>query len=256
MAKPVYTFNAFHLGDNLVHLHFLRKAALQNPERSFLHFAQWQYLRQLRDVISDVPNVQLGEFSHMIPTFSIDAWRGAGGFWYSHPNRNDFVQFHLEWFEILARKMDLENPIKNATQMLFDYPMLKATETDDLATEILVINSPPGSNQLVNYDAIALERLSIDLRSKGHFVTSTWPLNPNGEYYFSATDIGRISQRVHTIVMVSTGPSWPTFNIWNQTTVNRRIILLDNERVNLAPNTVHCSRMQEVEEQLKEDGLL
>jgi hypothetical protein len=72
----------------------------------------------------------------------------------------------------------------------------------------------------------------------------------------SVTEIGHLSLHCHTILMVSTGPSWPTFNIWNQDTVMHRIILLEPERVNLAPNTTHCATIDEAAEVLKGIGLL
>jgi hypothetical protein len=56
--------------------------------------------------------------------------------------------------------------------------------------------------------------------------------------------------------MVSTGPSWPTFNIYNQATVELRIIMLDNEKINIAPNTVHVSNEDQIWEVLKAKKLL
>src|SRR5256885_13686177 len=101
--NPTRTFNAYHLGDNLIHLNFLRKVALANPDRRFVHYAQWNYLGQLGEVVVDIPNIELADFNYMMPADAIDSWRGANGFWYSHPNRNDFVAFHIEWFDKVAR---------------------------------------------------------------------------------------------------------------------------------------------------------
>src|SRR5258705_8913617 len=120
------THNAYHLGDNLVHLHFLRKVALDNPDRQFVHYAQNQYNWQLRDVIKDVPNIKLDDFGYTLPSDSINAWRGDKEFWYHHPDRNDFVKFHLEaWFPYLCERMQVENPMRTATDMLFDYPAIQ-----------------------------------------------------------------------------------------------------------------------------------
>lgn len=269
VLSPIRTHNAYHLGDNLIHLHFLRKIALQNPDRQFIHAAQWQYLGQLRELVDDLPNVHLEEFSHHTPSSSIDAWRGSNGFWYRHPDRNDFVGFHLEWFEILARKMGVENPIKNAGQMLFDYPKL-ANASSSINAEILVINSPPGSGQFHDYNEFALGNLAEKLAIAGHATVITHPLrrvalpkNLFCTYNMTVTDIGRMtvpspSRPVNcsTILMVSTGPSWPTFNIFNQESIKRRIILIDSERVKLSPNTVHYQHIEQAEAQLKGDGLL
>src|SRR6266699_2586382 len=126
MSDAIRTHNAYHLGDNLVHLNFLRRAALENPGRRFVHRAQWNYLDQLREVVADVPNIDLSDFNYMMPTNSIDAWRGAGGFWYSHPDKFDFTKFHIKsWFPHLAKRMGIENPIGSTSDMLFDYPAIQ-----------------------------------------------------------------------------------------------------------------------------------
>ncbi len=245
------THNAYHLGDNLVHLNFLRKVALANPDRQFVHAAQWQYLRQLQDVIADVPNVELKDFNYTTPGDSINAWRGDKQFWYSHPDRNDFVKFHVEaWFPYLADRMGVENPIILPVDMLFDYPAilgdLKASDID-----VLIINSPPGSGQFREYNESSFEPIITRMAEKGLQVVSTWPAKG-----LSVTQIGNLSLYCHTILMVSTGPSWTTFNIWNSISVKNRIILLEPERVNLSPNTMHCATVDEAAEVLKGAGLL
>ena len=84
----------------------------------------------------------------------------------------------------------------------------------------------------------------------------TYVYGIDNAYGLSVTDIGKISQNCHTILMVSTGPSWPTFNIFNQESVKLRIILLDSERVNLSPNTIHCDSIRGAEFALKKFWLL
>lgn len=257
------THNGYHLGDNLVHLHFLRKVAIANPDREFVHAAQWQYLKELQDVVVDVPNLKLTDFNYLTPSDSIDAWRGAQGFWYSHPDRFDFVKFHVEsWFPFLADRMNVDNPVTNRQEMLFDYPAITNRPPGKIypVVDILVINSIPGSGQLPNVDVYGLGRLATRMVQKGFSVATTMTVSPEilstSVLAYSVTEIGYLSLGCHTILMVSTGPSWPTFNIWNQDTVKNRIILLEPERVYLSPHTIHCSRIEEAEEVLKEAGLL
>ncbi len=260
------THNGYHLGDNLVHLHFMRKVALANPDREFIHAAQWQYIRQLGDLTSDIPNLNLTEYGYLTPSDSINAWRGDKQFWYSHPDRLDFVKFHVEaWFPYLAGRMNVENPIKCAKDMLFDYPAIQKSPHDkfDLGCDILIINSTPDSGQLTGYDGFELGNVALRLADKGHRISATAMIqrdHPNirrtCDVNYSVTAIGHLSLHCHTILMVSTGPSWPTFNIWNQESVKNRIILLDNERVNLSPNTTHCRTVDEASEVLKGIGLL
>ncbi len=255
------THNAYHLGDNLVHLHFMRKVALANPDRQFIHAAQWQYLSQLKDLVSDIPNLGLTDFNYMTPPDSIDAWRGANGFWYQSEIRNDFVRFHIEqWFPHLCERMKVENPIKCAKDILFDYPAIRTQPRQPTGCDILVINSPPGSGQFSGYDQYQLAIVAGAMARNGQsvVVTDEFPKNLVSTHRlgYTVTEIGYLSLYCHMILMVSTGPSWPTFNIWNQDTVMHRIILLEPERVNLSLNTTHCATIDEAAEVLKGAGLL
>jgi hypothetical protein len=261
----IRTHNPYHLGDHLVHLNFMRRAALANPEHTFIHHAADQYLHQLRDLVEDIPNLKLEEFTHMTPHDSINAWRGVDRIWYDHKNRNDFVSFHLEWFELLAKKMKIENPIKTPKDMLFDYPSIRRPIESALPIpfDVLVINSAPGSGQFQNYNAYELSRLARVMGENGFKVICTSNIPNRNKNVFSTMDenlsvtkIGHLSLHCPTILMVSTGPSWPTFNIWNTESVTNRIILLTEERIYLTPNTHHCSEIYYATEILRNIGLL
>jgi hypothetical protein len=261
--KTIRTHNIWHIGDHLVHLNFLRRVALENLDCKFIHYAGWHYLSELRDAVSDVPNIELAELNYMLPADSINAWRGDNQHWYDHPRRNEFVAYHLEWFDFLAKRMGVKNPVKKPADMLFDYPaILKPIGgAGNQPFDVLVINCRPGSGQFQRYSEFALAALADRMAARGHKVIATDPL-PNSKVQstrksgLTITQIGHLSLHCHTLVMVSTGPSWPTFNIWNTETVKERILLLDTERVWLSPNTYHCDHMPEVEARLQQAGLL
>jgi len=267
VSEPtIRTHNAYHLGDNLIHLNFLRRIALNNSDRQFVHYCDWHLKRQLKDVVQDVPNIKLLELNYLLPNDSIDAWRGAHGHWYNHPNRNDFVGYHLEWFESLSERMGVENTVKIPGDMLFDYPAIIESTLDgvfQVPFDVLVVNSAPGSGQFRNFDKHGLSMLASQMAKNGLEVVVTSPV-PNylghvpstSSRGLSVTQIGTLSLHCSHILMVSTGPSWPTFNVWNLNAIKNRIILLDEERINLSPNTFHCTQITEASEVLKQCGLL
>lgn len=245
------TINAFHLGDNLLHLHFLRKLAAAHPEDHFIHAAQEGHLWQLCDLVADVPNLSLIAMKDAAPG-CINAWRGGGGWFYRHPARNDFVRVHLDWFALLAKRMGYESPIKCAADMLFDYPALKVT-WDAPQDCVLVVNSRPLSGQWTGFSSDLFDQIVSQLRSAGHHVITTNPA-PDGR---SVTNIGQISQHCRAIVGVATGPIWPTFNAWNRTSVQLRLLLNDSEVVNIEPaTTVHAHSLHEVPQILREHAIL
>jgi hypothetical protein len=264
----IRTHNAWHLGDHLIQLNFMRRAAQANPDHTFIHHAANQYLAQLRDVVEGVPNLKLEEFTPMTPPDSIDSWRGAVQSWHQgwhvHPDRNDFVKYHLQWFAAMASRMKIENPIKEPKDMLFDYPNIPLSPVPASFTgnfDVLVINSAPGSGQWLNYNEPALINIAGAMAAKGFKVICTTAVPIAGVLsttteHLSVTQIGQLSLHCPTILMVSTGPSWPTFNIWNLESVKNRIILLTEERIYLTPNTYHCSELSEAAKILQRIGLL
>lgn len=286
-AAVLRTHNAFHLGDNLVHLHFLRKAAIANPRKAFVHAAGYAYQHELRPLAEDVPNLKLTELdsdpvygwkdwnqSHIEfgNSVSVNSWRGINNFWYDNPDRADFVKFHVEhWFPYLANELSIENPIKSGADMLFDYPAIK-TCGERLPIQfrnrfdLLLINSAPGSGQFKGYNEFLLAQLASKIASRGFRVICTAPLPElpakancicTQDHQLGVTDIGHLSMHCRVIAGVSTGPMWPTFNVWNSDKSGpRRIILLDNERVELSPNTTHVDNIADAAALLGAEDLL
>lgn len=259
--KTIATFNALHLGDNLIHLHFMRAMAKAYPEIHFTHGAPEQYLGQLGELVGDLPNLTLTDIAQT-GQGAINAWRGAGGWFYQQPDCQDFVKIHLRWFALLAETMGLRSPFTHARDLLFDYPKLKRTAPDrgPQPSEILVINSPPMSGQASGYSSHGFDTLIDQLTDYGHHVTTTHPSRtqvPCTQWArMSVTAIGQLSQTVGAIIGVPTGPVWPTFNVWNQDTVKLRLWLLDHEQLWLSPNTEHTATMDRIPEILRKHGLL
>jgi hypothetical protein len=260
--KTISTYNAFHLGDNLVHLNFLRRCAQKYPEIAFTHTSRGEHFAQLQPLVADLPNLTL--YPDATPHDAIDAWRGAEGHWYAHPLRNNFLAYHLDWFRHLAAQMGLESPITCAADMLFDYPAVGPSLVDAPFYDLLIVNSQPNSGQWSGFSAAGFDDLVAQLIDDGHRVLTTAPTAtaadctqlyfPHPNRALDVTAIGRLSQRVKCIIGCVTGPMWPTFNIWAKPAL--RLHLLDHERVELTANTVHANSLSLVPEILAERGLL
>lgn len=259
-TRRVATFNALHLGDNLVHLHFMRALARTYPDIQFTHGAPDQHLAQLAPLAWDLGNLELTSIAHT-PQGALNAWRGAEGHWYSHPHRHDFAAYHLDWFSVLSGRMGLISPIRQPSDLLFDYPALDAGPIDGGPDHVLIVNSPPLSGQWAGFSHAAFDGLIRQIYDAGHNVVTTQPslighIPCTQDQGMTVTQIGRLSQRCKAIIGCVTGPMWPCLNIWNAETVQLRIHLLDTERVELCDNTVHANALSLVPEILREHGLL
>jgi len=265
------THCALRLGDNLCHLHFMRKLAQAYPDFRFIHYAHRIYLPQLIEVVSDLPNLQLGDlesvsdgighFWDMKPHAdfcSRNAWKNVFGQWENSPLKNEWVEFSLEHFSWLARSMNLESPIKSADDLLFDYPAIKR-EGAASPVDMLIVNSAPMSGQLPGYNPAEMEELVGELSQRYSCITTQptkYAVSCTQHSCKTVSQIGWLSTFCKYIVMISTGPSWPTFNIFNKDTVQFRLILIGQEEINLTKNTEHAGSVFEARRRLQERGLL
>jgi len=250
-----HTHCGLRLGDNLAHLHFLRKLARLYPTHEFIHRAHTGYLPQLIEVVCDLPNIQLLAMLPGSSALSHDAWKNADDAWENHPRRNDYAAFMIEHFERLAGAMDLVSPIKEPRDLLFDYPALFDYRCEPI--DFLIVNSAPLSNQWPGYDAAALDALAAHLSTDGRKVVTTRPVaGLPCTMPHTVTGIGGISVHAKHIIAVSTGPSWPTFNVWNADTCELRIILIEHEWIGLCDRSPHCSTVDQARHILIEHELL
>lgn len=270
MRQTIYTHCALRLGDNLAHLHFLRKLAMLYREHDFIHFAHLAYIRELAEVHCGLPNLKVCDLESVDdhtggmwemkpwPKYqSIDAWKNAGRRWENSMFRNDYGRFMIAFFRGLANKMGLISPLLTETDLIFDYPAL--AQWTFPAFDMLIVNSPPLSNQMPGYNPRAMEDLVGELGSRCACIT-THPTRHNvpctQAKHMSVTQIGALSRFCKHIVMVSTGPSWPTMNVWTEDTCEFRLILNGDERITYLRNTEHVGSADEARAVLQVRGLL
>lgn len=258
-AIVIKTFNAFHLGDNLVTLHFLRALARANPDRKFRHCCSSLYLPQLESVVNDLPNLNVAALDECAD--GVNTWCGTDGWWYRQTDTTDWAANYLRWLAIVADRLGFPCPFTQPRDLLFDYPALKSGAVPWGIKGILVVNSPPLSGQFAGFSSDGFDRIIRLLYNAGHTVVTTQPsliehVPCTQDHRLTITGIGRLSQQCRAIVGVATGPMWTTWNVWSDTTVDHRIILSDRERVDLSPNTAHANSLSLVPELLRERGLI
>ena len=239
-------FNELHLGDHLVHLNFLRRLAKKYQEHGFVYYANISYINQIVELVMDLDNLKVAPMIQAPPT-ALNVWRGVDGFFYRHPLRFEFAEFHLEWFSALALKMGLVSPIETKHDLIFDYPAINNPRIRAAKYDLLFINSEPLSNQVANYNEADINSLLLALKHAG---VSVWTTKKTDlfpctlDYNLSVTGVGTLSNNARIICGIPTGPVWPTFNIWNLPTIERRIFLLKEETLDFPGNTVTVRSME------------
>lgn len=283
-VRTITTYCEFHLGDNFAHLHLVRRLAKLSPDVHFVHHAHLCYHEELRQMVKDLPNVELRHLEQGIPGGAVNVWKNAGGFWERHPDRNDYTGFYLQWYQHLAGVFGLPLPLMAREEMRFDYPALEeenpmARADDGICAwclkngrwmDFLIVNSKPASGQLPEFDNdFYFEPLLWELSSKGYGIVVTHPTKtpiPNvyctRDYGLNCTQIGTISMACKHHIMVSTGPSWPVLSKWNhprmkagRSNPGKVVVLLARERLNFE-GVEHTENLQGVFAIAKSEGWL
>lgn len=276
MRTTVRTYQEWHLGDNLIHLHFLRSIAAANPDVQFIHAAQECYVWQMSEMVADLANISLiplADAARQGGHTWHNSWKNAEGYFDSHPRGRSFCEFHLDWFAHLASRIGFASPFMKNEDLRFDYPALfRITERfpPDGDFDFLVINSMPCSGQMPAYNSPEyLDPLLAELVGAGHSVVVTQPTKVQQsparsdagrilctmDYKASVTDIGRLSRRCKHHLMVSTGPALPVLNKWNLPSDNLRVIMIGTEQLNF-PSLRHAANREQCREFIVERGLL
>lgn len=245
VTSPVKTINAYHLGDNQIHLNWFRKVAMNQQHREFVHYCREEHIPQLLDLIEDVPNIALRPVAEACPD-AVNSWINADEHYNLEPHRRDWVYLHLQHFRRLARKLGIDNPATSREHLLFSHPALLRNNVLTKPVDFLVINSRPLSGQFRNFSAAGFVELVRRLIDQGHSVVTVEPtgLCPSTiEFNFNVSQIGAVSRYCRYLLAVNTGPLWPTFNVWNRNTIELRIIYCTIHNFPLTENVVSCNAM-------------
>lgn len=253
----IHTHNALRLGDNLVQLNFLRRACLADPALEVTHYHNPQLCRaeEIDALRTDISLRLRIRPIDQAPPGSVDSWRNAGGWWERHPDRLDFAKFHLAWFDELAGRLGIPNPIRSVPDLLLDYPTLEEFIPMTPECDVLVINSPGLSGQFLNFNPDDFRDLIARLILKGHRVITTAPTGLCQHFENrNVTWIGAASTKAKAIVGTSTGPSWPCLNVHN---IDKPVILCaDHEDVILTRDGRMARSVHHAIHILEQQGIL
>lgn len=250
MRRHIHTHNLLRLGDNIIQLNFLRRV-LEKNDVEITHY----YSNSLCNGAELVPFIagledRITLSSAPRPPGSIDSWRGPD--WYGHPDKLNFSLYHKQWFAKLSASMGVVNPIVDTDDLLIDYPLL---HTPHPKYDVVVLNSPALSGQFTRFSDYEFNYLITMLLNKNYSVITTRPtdLCPYFESV-SVAHIGAVAANADVVVGVSTGVSWPCFNIINKNALH--IMLLDYESVILTPRGRTVKTVYEAINILQQENIL
>jgi len=236
----IETYNEYHLGDQLVHLNYLRRLS-KLVDGDIIHYCNPMHHAQLAPLVEDTAIVlrDLVRSPH-----AQNAWIGHANYFYEHPHRHDWVNFHIDWFTRLSCVLGVPNPIASRSDLLFEYPALNRPWDADF--DYLICNSPPQSNQLPDYTPDFFKKMIQNLTNEGKTVITTHPTGMTActlDQGLDVTGIGSLSKYCRHHVGVATGPMWTTFNVYSLDKVLSRTWYCAHQTLDLTDNTVTLQKL-------------
>lgn len=248
----MFTYEHHNCGDQLIHLHLVRALAKLHPDTFFTHFCNGCHHENLREVISDLPNILLIPFESPLwqerQHESIGVWKNEDNAWVDSPLRWDWSGYYLWWHGVVARKMGFYSPFTRREHLLFDYPALNQLENRHWKAQFLIGDAAPSSGQYsewADHSKNPLKPLIQTLLDADHSVVTTSELKREG---MNISEIGKESVDYHYHIMIPNAPFWPTLNVHNHHhhEGRKRIVLLDNgESLNM-PHIIQMSNVDEL----------
>jgi hypothetical protein len=235
-------YNAFHYGDNILNLKFLRNLPLKENNIIIHYYYNSDYIKNKNELEQFIiPEIQLHDSN--LPGDAIHLWMGKDpileGFHYTV-----FDEYYKQFYKNILIKLSL--PVFN-TSLYHDDPLLLSTyamqsqEYQEL--DILVINAQPFSGQCT-FVKSEWDELCTFLHSKfkiatTHYVNDAIPCTMSDS--LSLHDIAAISTHAKYIIAVHTGPIAACYNSHTKASVKKWFIF--NDRNNHADlNAVdHCT---------------
>lgn len=265
---PISTYEQHNLGDQLIFLHLLRALAKANPSRVFWHFCHAHHAAELAAVVQDISNIEIFSFDSQQwreqERRAINVWKNRDHVWERSKHRWDWSASTLEHHLYIAGLMGLRSPFDIREHLLFDYPALNPNGVGGTYFyDYLIINSEPCSGQFgpMKEHGTGYMDNFIRLLARKNIVITTNPvfgIECTRDTKKSITDIGRLSLLCRNHICVATGPWWATMNTTNHhhSAGRKRIVMLDNgEQINM-PGITQCASIAEVEQLVRQEGLL
>jgi hypothetical protein len=230
--KCIYTHIIYNIGDNIIHLNYLKKLAKLNQGILFLHFLKSEYINQISEYIIE-DNIRLLPLE-IRPIWSINSWKNDKKYWSKHPNKYKFEDFYLEYFDRISKKLGLKNPITNKEDLIIDAERMVSKNKKYQNYDYFIVNSEPKSDQF-DYDENELNLL-IKKISETHSIITTKKIESipcTQDSNMTLYDIGIQSTKCKKHIMIATGPCWFALNSYNIKNSEGIYLLLRDEQIRI-----------------------
>jgi len=204
-TKTFYFHNAMRLGDGIFFIQYLRRLCELYPNYIF-----WFYINSKLSNFYELEK-HIGKYAGRIilselsvrKGISIDCWIGDNRFYYTHANREILNEFYYHYFEMLSKKIGVQNPIQKDWK--FEHENI--IDSNKFEYDILVINSRAMSGQAA-YNKLDILNFVNKHRDSHRIITTDriegFPCTR--DHNLSTLEIGILSTKCKYIIGYNTSP--------------------------------------------------
>lgn len=211
-----------HLGDCLLHAHFMRKVVEKNPNITFDFYLIDKHWDQTKEYINDIPQIKCLNYNDC-PNDHLRGWVAQFGI---PPLPCPLDGLRLYSYRKLSEKMNIECPFRDEYDLLYDNSAIEKTSYDLPSFDVLLINSIPLSNQ-INYNKDDYVEWCKSIQDKNKTVITTNQISNipcTLDYNLSVMGIGALAINCKIIAGIGTGSMQCCLNVWTQ---NKKIYYID-----------------------------
>lgn len=215
IRRWIHLENSKNLGDHLLQLNYMRQVCRLNVCVGFVYYCRSQYHAALRDFLEPGWGSQFSLqpwFSR--PVGATDVWIGGSlrpNFYWTHPKRQVYNEFYLEWFKLISGELGLVCPFNKPADIALDHPIFDDNSIlpENLRGDIdcLLIDCAPMSGQF-RFNQDEWDAAKTRWRAAGLSVVAISELKPQ----LSLPQIGVLACQAAEVVSVCTGPLHAAFN--------------------------------------------
>lgn len=211
-----------HLGDCLLHAHYMRKVVEYNPNITFDFYLIDKHWVQTFEYIKDVPQIKCLEYDSCPPKHLI-GWVGQFGI---PPLPCPLDGLRLASYKKLSQLMGIKCPFNTEYDLLYDNNSIWTHSLTLPNYDVLLINSIPLSNQII-YNESDYKNLATNLIQKNKTVITTKKIDDipcTTDINLTVMGIGALSINCNVIAGIGTGSMACCLNKW---TINKKIYWID-----------------------------
>lgn len=221
--KELHFYNEYHLGDQLMHIHFMNKFLKKNPDYKIYNYMNHGYIEESNlhrhpDIKDQIINLDLkkitagSENSWINRERKHDKWIAGAG----RDGFQDFDIFYADFYNYLFDKIGIKNVDFTKEDAMIDHPEIMEGK-ENRHFDFLIINSDAKSGQWFSQPS-AWNDLITYLKGKGYKIVTTQKSKFNSvpstleDFKLNLLQLGRLAANCRWVIGNHTAPWLFAFN--------------------------------------------